>query len=99
MRVYAPSLDRIQVSSGARRHWLIGGIAGAVLGIIGTQLYTNDPFLGGGARRDAPWAIVGGALLGAGIGALTRTEKWEPVDRDELRELLKRGSATTSDYR
>ena len=94
--VHLPSLDRIQVMQSSRRHGrqgaAIGGLIGFVLGVVGTQVVTETPFGTRARNRDAVWAMVGGsafgALLGSGIGALHRTEKWEPVDPDELRGLL-----------
>jgi len=95
--------DRIEVRRGSPRHVgrgaLIGGIAGVMLGFVGTAVFTERPFSGGPAsNRDAIWAPVGagafGALLGAGIGALTHTQRWEPVDREQLRGLLERRAAS-----
>jgi hypothetical protein len=95
--------DRIEVRRSSPRHVgqaaLIGGIAGVVLGFVGTQVASKDPFFGTPTRnRDAIWAPVGGgafgALLGAGFGALTHTQRWEPVDREQLRRLLQSRSAS-----
>ena len=74
-----------EVSLGRKRNWrwgaAIGLAGGLILGSV-SPLEEPDPFVGfAGTTRGQE--IVGGALvgvlLGAGIGALVRTERWSAV--------------------
>ena len=96
VRVHVPSLDRIEMKRGRRGHALIGAVIGTVVGFIGTNVTVGFSD-SDGPRRDAGWAIAGSALLGAGIGALIRTDKWERVNSDELRAALQAGTAAIPD--
>ena len=90
----------IQVSRGVRANSgpgaLIGSVIGLALGALAYQSYTSDPLLSHPSNPNAGGlTVIGGgafgALLGAGIGALIRTERWERVDRDRLQGLLENG--------
>jgi len=99
-RVHLSDMDKIKISRGIHGHGrqgvLIGGAIGIVLGLAAYASYRSNPYLGEPRNSFAPLlTVVGGGvvggLLGAGIGALTRTERWERVDRDRLRGLLEEG--------
>jgi hypothetical protein len=83
-------LERLEVSRGRRGHpwrgaW-IGGIAGVVGGI--PAMYAICTYAGcevAGLVGGAAAFGAAGALIGAGIGALIKTDKWEEVPLDGLR--------------
>ena len=88
---------RLEMSQGRKSNSLkglvIGSVSGAVLGavaglVVGQE--NGDNPCGGG--RPAECAAIGalavgatGALVGLGIGALIKTERWERVRTDQLR--------------
>jgi hypothetical protein len=84
------SVERLEVFEGRHGHpwrgaW-IGGLAGVVGGIpamyaICTYAACEVAGLVGGAAAFG----AAGALIGAGIGALIKTDKWEEVPLDGLR--------------
>jgi hypothetical protein len=97
-----PDMSGIEISRGLHGHGgvgaLIGGAAGIVLGLLAFQSYTSNPLLSHPSNPNAGGlTVLGGAafgaLVGAGIGTLIRTERWETVDRDRLRGLLEHGPA------
>jgi hypothetical protein len=96
------SVTRIEISRGERSRWLAGAAAGFVSGAAGTYVALNrggstnpcDP----SANQDAigQGACLGlaaaGGLAGAGLGALVgslfRSERWEDVPKDRWRVSL-----------
>jgi hypothetical protein len=73
------SITRIEVSRGTRSRWRSGALLGGVLGLaaialvdVGCSQDCNSPK--GGAIAAA---VGGGLVVGAGVGALMRTERWE----------------------
>jgi hypothetical protein len=77
------SITRIEVSRGKRGHALTGFFLGAVLGLAAVALKDAgcepDCDTEGSNGGFAVAAIGGGALLGTGVGALMRSERWESV--------------------
>ena len=85
------SVTRFDVYAGRhRRPWRgagIGFLAGAIPGYIFGLVYCRD-FGDCGAEVKWGWAGffgAGGALVGVGIGALHRADKWQQVPLDRLR--------------
>lgn len=96
------SVTRIEVSRGERSRWRAGAGAGFVVGALGTYVALNrggstnpcDP----SANQDAigQGSCIGlaaaGGLAGAGLGALVgslfRSERWEEVPKDRWRVSL-----------
>ena len=94
-----PSVTRLDVYRGRKSAWLKGMIIGA--GVAGAASFAFWAwFLEGLSETDGTgdngetWAIVGGlslawaaggALLGAGIGAQIRSDRWEEVPPERLR--------------
>jgi len=90
-------VTRLEVSQGRKSNALkglgfgalIGGSIGAVLGLLAStgESYEN-PCEGNAPACAAGGAAafgVTGALVGLGIGALTKSERWEEVPLDRLR--------------
>ncbi len=92
------SVTRLEVSGGQHRRWGRGALIGLVIGAgIGAM---SGPAIGAAvsagpcfdqctstARDVAAGALllaVPGALIGAGIGALIKTDRWEEVPLDRL---------------
>jgi len=96
------SARRIEVSRGRRSHWLVGAGAGFVLGAGSTFLLLNQGGSTNPCDRSAnqdaigPGACAGlatlGGVAGAGVGAviggLFRTERWQDVPVQTLRVSL-----------
>jgi hypothetical protein len=91
-------ITEMDVSRGMRRRTLSGALyGGLILGGIGAGLgalaaatdETEDGDLGAEAAFvGAGLGVVAGGLLGAGIGALIKTERWETVDPKSLQLSL-----------
>ncbi len=79
----------VEVQRGRRRHWLLGAAIGAVAGGAGSFIWARSGFCDSRGRgdgscggADAAVAAVGfgaGGLLGAGVGALVRSDRWVPL--------------------
>src|SRR5262245_20760330 len=78
-----PSITRIEVSRGKRGHAGMGLLLGAVLGLTAVVLHDAgcepDCSESDSKAGFAAAAIGGGALVGAGVGALLRSERWESL--------------------
>lgn len=76
------TITRIEVSRGSRGRAGRGALIGAVLGLAAIAIAESTR----GEDYEAPdnyglivaGSIGGGALVGAGIGAMVRSERWEP---------------------
>ena len=88
------SITRFDVYRGRKSHWKTGLAIGAVLGAIvgGAAGYAyeaiNDEYTPEYAAPVAFGALAGAAVvgaLGAGVGAIMRTDRWEEVPLDQLR--------------
>jgi hypothetical protein len=75
------TITRIEVSRGSRSRAGRGALIGAVLGLAAIAIAESTR----GENYEAPdnyglivaGSIAGGAVVGAGVGALMRSEKWE----------------------
>jgi hypothetical protein len=86
------SLSRLELRTGSKRHWLVGLLAGAALGaVVGATAeidpdtcdsYYSSTFCSRGQAYAAGILIMGG--IGAGVGALVKTDRWMPVAIDAL---------------
>lgn len=85
-------LTQVDSLRGVRSHALVGLAAGAVVGfVVGAILFSPESTgcTGSGNYGETcalirAGIVVGGAGLGALVGALIRTEQWAPVSRDSL---------------
>jgi len=82
---FAPrDLRKIEVSQGKRSNWLLGGAAGFVVfgaagAAIAAENYSPDPGLSQSGVIIGAGLISGvaGFGIGAGVGALIKTERWK----------------------
>lgn len=82
-----PDLVAIEISRGSKSNTgkgaLIGGIAGAVIGVASSiAVAIADPVEGAGFGEYAVYSLgvtAAGAGIGALIGSLARSERWEAV--------------------
>jgi hypothetical protein len=97
------SLSRLELRTGSKRHWLVGLLAGAALGaVVGATAeidpdtcdsYYSSTFCSRGQAYAAGILIMGG--IGAGVGALVKTDRWMPVAIDALGPPAPRVSGVT----
>jgi hypothetical protein len=92
VRVPYASLTALDVTFGSRRHVREGLLVGLLLGVlVGATAEVDDDLCDWDeetycSRGEALAAgVAGGGLLGAGIGALIKTDRWQAVAIDELR--------------
>ena len=98
LRVALASVTRLDMHWGKKSNWdkglLYGGLgvgaAGLGLGILwwaecGDSGGAVCPAEGWHALALAPIGFVAGGIVGAGVGALIRTDRWEEVPLDRLR--------------
>jgi hypothetical protein len=82
-RIALPTGGRIERSSGYRRHTLLGLGIGSLVGLGAGAVLTSGCRRGGSDDElcglHYAYAVPAGATLGALIGALSRTERWEAV--------------------
>ena len=91
LRVPSASVARFELKTGTKRHWLWGLLIGAAAGVgIGFSLDV-DPVackydIDYECSRGAAVALGVGTFgaIGAGVGALVKTDKWTPVALDAL---------------
>lgn len=86
LKVPVESILQVKVSVGKKRHWLKGLGIGVVSGLLSGLAFKVDPDDCGDRSSNfcsRGEAVRGGALglgvLGAGIGALVKTERWVPL--------------------
>lgn len=93
LRVPVASVGRFELKTGSKRHWLWGLAVGAALGVlVGVTAETDEvacEYMSSDVvfcnRGEAvAYSILGFAGLGAGIGALVKTDRWTPVALDAL---------------
>jgi hypothetical protein len=79
-----PAGSRLERSAGYRRHPLLGLGLGSLAGLGAGALLVSSCTRGGSddslCGLDYVMAVPAGAALGTLIGALTRTERWEPTE-------------------
>ena len=89
--VPSTSVGRFELQTGSKRHWLHGLVAGVALGVVLGFTLDVDPvacefdYNYACSRGEAvAYSAVGLGVLGAGIGALIKTDRWTPVALDAL---------------
>ncbi len=91
MKLPAADLTRMDVALGKKSHWWQGALVGAALGramaftddVDPVLCKTNENVL---CSRGEALAVYGltSTAIGAGVGALIRTDRWTPVALDTL---------------
>lgn len=91
LRIQTASVGRFELRTGSKRHWLYGLAAGVALGVALGFSMDVDPVA---CEFDYDYmcsrgeAVAYGALgfgaIGAGVGALIKTDRWTPVALDSL---------------
>ena len=91
LRVPSASVGRFELHTGSKRHSLLGLVAGLALGVALGFTLDVDPvaceydYDYACSRGEAvAYTALGSGVLGAGIGALVKTERWTPVALDAL---------------
>ncbi len=91
LRVPSASVGRFELRIGGKRHWLYGLAAGVALGVAVGFSADVDPVACEFdydymcSRGEAlAYGVFGMGAVGAGVGALIKTDKWTPVALDAL---------------
>jgi hypothetical protein len=103
MALPAADVTRLDVALGKKRHWWQGAVIGAALGLAMAFTDDVDPVLcevneNVLCSRGEAIAVYGltSAALGAGIGALIKTDRWTPVALDALGPPVREARAPLS---
>jgi len=96
------SVTHLELKTGSKRHWLIGLAAGAAVGLAVGATSDVDPVAckydyNYDCSRGEALALYGLSLggIGAGVGALVKTDRWMPVGLDALGPPAPRVSGLT----
>jgi hypothetical protein len=93
--VNIPAVNRLDLRTGSRNHWLEGAGIGALAGVVTGLAWGNDSkdafhldlwYDKPGVKALAGGAV--GALVGAGVGALIKSDRWSEVPLDQIRPRL-----------
>ncbi|HSD28855.1 MAG TPA: hypothetical protein VLL75_16255 [Vicinamibacteria bacterium] len=91
MRLPAADVTRLDVALGKTRHWWQGAVIGAALGLAMAFTDDVDPVLCEAnenvlCSRGEALLVYGltSTAIGAGVGALIKTDRWTPVALDSL---------------
>jgi len=102
LRLPTTSVSRLELVTGTKRHWLVGLAAGTALGLLLGATSEVDPVAceydynyecSRGEALALYGAVFGG--IGAGVGALVKTDRWMPVALDALGPPAPRVSGVT----
>jgi hypothetical protein len=85
------SMTKLDVTTGRRGHWRegagIGFLAGALLGLASGDDPSNEWFAYSAGEKALAGGFVFG-LIGTGVGALIKSDKWAEVPLDQVRPRL-----------
>jgi hypothetical protein len=96
LRLPTASVSRFELATGSKRHWLRGLLIGVALGVVigataeveeeacNQDSYYYDEYALCSRGEAMAYSVLGSGLLGAGIGALVKTDRWTPVAIDAL---------------
>jgi hypothetical protein len=91
LQVPMPAIAKLDVTTGRRGHWLegagIGFLFGAVVGLASGD-DSSDQWFAYSAGEKALAGGFGFGLIGAGVGALIKSDKWAEVPLDQVRPRL-----------
>jgi hypothetical protein len=91
LRLPRETVARLEVLTGQKKHWLQGLLVGVAAGVAMGFAFDVDPerckvddnyFCSRGEAVAAGGLVIGG--IGAGVGALVKTDRWFPVTLDAL---------------
>src|SRR5262245_16522517 len=76
-----PTITRLEVYRGRRGHTGIGLLLGAVLGLAAVAIKDAGcgPDCDGSSAGFIAGVVGGGAVLGAGVGTVVKTDRWESL--------------------
>ena len=76
-----PTITRLEISRGRKGHTVMGLLLGTVLGLSAVALKDAgcEPDCDDTSTGFIVGAVAGGALVGAGIGTMVRSERWESL--------------------
>jgi hypothetical protein len=94
VRLSRQDITRIEVSTGRKRQWLkglmigtsIGGVLGALADVTPAGSYCD--FCVNSKGEAVAYGALGGAVWGAGIGALFKADHWNSVPLERVRVSL-----------
>jgi len=91
LHVPMSSITKLDVTTGRRGHWLEGAGIGFLFGVVTGAASGDDPSDQWFAYSAGEKAMMGGlgfGLIGAGVGALIKSDKWSEVPLDQVRPRL-----------
>ncbi len=91
LHVPMSSITKLDVVTGRKGHWLAGAGIGFLFGVVTGAASGDDPSDQWFAYSAGEKAMMGGlgfGLIGAGVGALIKSDRWSEVPLDQIRPRL-----------